>query len=232
MFQSTRPRGARRAMLLILRVLTAFQSTRPRGARLQRFGARIDTLVSIHAPTRGATQAKAIYYRDFWFQSTRPRGARLFAKTPIAKEFSFNPRAHAGRDASKGLVLDIPGVSIHAPTRGATSAAAAFFAAELFQSTRPRGARRRLSNHLIARTVSIHAPTRGATPFCTASVAAKLFQSTRPRGARLLNDAGDFVESVSIHAPTRGATRSSRFRRYIITFQSTRPRGARLQTHN
>jgi len=34
---------------------------------------------------------------------------------------SFNPRAHAGRDTCRGAHHVMPGVSIHAPTRGATT---------------------------------------------------------------------------------------------------------------
>ena len=98
-------------------------------------------------------------------------------------------------------------VSIHAPARGATSAAGA-------------------ADHKDG--VSIHAPARGATrcsrsrlrPPCFNSraregrdrrhlddIAAVQFQFTRPRGARLapvLQLRG--TEGVSIHAPARGAT--------------------------
>ncbi len=53
-----------------------FQSTRPRGARPIAAKAIGETVVSIHAPTRGATNAIVEY-----FDMT-----------------GFNPRAHAGRD--------------------------------------------------------------------------------------------------------------------------------------
>ena len=77
-------------------------------------------------------------------------------------------------------------VSIHAPARGATMLTIESLALELFQSTRPQGARRQIEfdcGHLPS--VSIHAPARGATT-----------------GQRRGNIAGD----VSIHAPARGAT--------------------------
>ena len=100
----------------------------------------------------------------------------------------------------------------------------------MFQSTRPRGARRTAAN--IAATpsivsihapaggatrgtlggngdnrVSIHAPAGGATGKLSLVVIKRLFQSTRPRGARR----GQFV-----------------FEFADARFQSTRPRGARL----
>ena len=103
MFQSTRPRGARRGIFFaaswlscfnpraregrdlhhtrLRRFRPSFQSTRPRGARLW-----------------------ACLKRRFWnpsFQSTRPRGARL-------------PAGHRLRGHAE--------VSIHAPARGATIA--------------------------------------------------------------------------------------------------------------
>src|SRR3972149_6229278 len=101
MFQSTRPRGARRMWWFNLRRRLAFQSTRPRGARL--YGVRLTLAgegVSIHAPTWGASR------------------------------FSLR-------------LLVIFMVSIHAPTWGATTRAWVASHPKAFQSTRPRGARQK-----------------------------------------------------------------------------------------
>ena len=79
MFQSTRPRGARRHTFIIPRYYVKFQSTRPRGARL-RLGSLPDRAlrVSIHAPTGGARlPTVVVLLLKTVFQSTRPRGARL-----------------------------------------------------------------------------------------------------------------------------------------------------------
>ena len=101
LFQSTRPRGARRGREYVAARTWLFQSTRPRGAR--RVGSARTApmrVVSIHAPTRGAT--------------CNP----IFAMTVL---ISFNPRAHAGRDVRHPVRGPAPAqVSIHAPTRGAT----------------------------------------------------------------------------------------------------------------
>ena len=55
-FQSTRPRGARPSKNGCCCKSSGFQSTRPRGARRVIFkDERVASLVSIHAPARGAT---------------------------------------------------------------------------------------------------------------------------------------------------------------------------------
>ena len=185
-FQSTRPRGARRPSRKLRHPRPLFQSTRPRGARriclakihhLTSFNPRAHAgrdsrtsvstfraLVSIHAPTRGATYNEWFRDENLQFQSTRPRGARLSRArsrrciegfNPRAHAgrdsiwiylgwlfWRFNPRAHAGRDTGHTATRQAYRVSIHAPTRGATDTL-----------LRPRQ----------ARSVSIHAPTRGAT---------------------------------------------------------------------
>ena len=84
-----------------LRPLARFQSTRPRGARPV-VADLVDGVarISIHAPTRGATQTVAAY---------------------LVLVGNFNPRAHEGRDVRLALLRDGgEEISIHAPTRGAT----------------------------------------------------------------------------------------------------------------
>ena len=191
-------------------------------------------MVSIHAPTRGATADALNYPLAFiLFQSTRPRGARPGLQSTGAPEwssfnprahagrdmvssprskrvfFGFNPRAHAGRDGNYFETKPNKGVSIHAPTRGATRVGGAKTIVKLlFQSTRPRGARRLAYTRKGRKwRVSIHAPTRGAT---------RLLRYERRRTA-----------GVSIHAPTRGATSGRSTKSLSKKFQSTRPRGAR-----
>ena len=97
--------------------------------------------VSIHAPTRGATKSFVDDMNDTQFQSTRPRGARLALVYPESYTSCFNPRAHAGRDKATQFKKGITTVSIHAPTRGATADLSDSIIHDVFQSTRPRGAR-------------------------------------------------------------------------------------------
>ena len=124
---------------------------------------------------------------------------------------------------------------------------------EQFQSTHPRGVRRRHAESLAPRyVISIHAPTWGATlaDFLTSSSPFR-FQSTHPRGVRRSTSTErNTLQDISIHAPTWGATRhaESLAPRYVISihaptwgatyrraktgrlysvFQSTHPRGVR-----
>ena len=190
--------------------------------------------------------------RRFNPRAREGRDGQRLPRPPRRK--GFNPRAREGRDRAGRLYLHRrPGVSTHAPARGATRNKTVLFqrhprfnpraregrdvspeAAQAyltrFQPTRPRGARpdpRCSRRHGSA--VSTHAPARGATPWNTA----------RPCPARSFN-----------HAPARGATarcatpsspsssfnpraregrdiRIVRPRNALLEFQPTRPRGAR-----
>ena len=99
----------------------------------------------------------------------------------------FNPRSHEGSD-----VISLNGtfnsyVSIHAPTKGATTLDAPY---------------------IVDKCVSIHAPTKGATYNSDMSkIDAQMFQSTLPRRERhkKIYTKTDYSR-VSIHAPTKGAT--------------------------
>ena len=144
-----------------------FQSTRPQGARRARpVSEQFRTIVSIHAPARGATYRAVMARRSsyvfqstrpqgarplpalarYWsetFQSTRPQGARRHNRQQSHGYARFNPRARKGRDQIQPQRQPVPfQVSIHAPARGATS-----------------GLRENHGNAF----VSIHAPARGAT---------------------------------------------------------------------
>ena len=121
--------------------------------------------VSIHAPTGGATSSGstsatmkrfqstrpwgarhdmvATLHFEMPFQSTRPRGARRASgRANITWTACFNPRAHGGRDSGSRLFIFVEEVSIHAPTGGATTGSITLIRYSVFQSTRPRGARR------------------------------------------------------------------------------------------
>ncbi len=122
MFQSTRPHGARRFLFADCQHFCRFQSTRPHGARLVlgRPDYSID-VVSIHAPTRGAT-------RDGHMANNRRLG--------------FNPRAHTGRDVCKSCVhVYKPQFQSTRPHGARLKALPLMMTGSMFQSTRPHGAR-------------------------------------------------------------------------------------------
>ncbi len=210
-FQFTRPRGARHNPDDYTSPVIEFQFTRPRGARLdEAVYARLERLVSIHAPARGATTSSAARSPTrSSFQFTRPRGARPSSSWSSRRcsKFQFT-RPRGARQRSTDAQYADYWVSIHAPARGATPArnarghnlrgfnsraregrdrATAFRRVEVaeFQFTRPRGARR-------------GAKRAGPQP--------ARFQFTRPRGARLVGVRTPCNGGVSIHAPARGAT--------------------------
>ncbi len=145
------------------------------------------SLVSIHAPTWGATTRYTAVKSSKKFQSTPPRGGRLprvsygesinFGFNPrphVGGDFlffvfsytthRFNPRPHVGGDWGKPAYPSAYMVSIHAPTWGATSTTLTMFDGAI---------------------VSIHAPTWGATPIPRTMSLKAWFQSTPPRGGRL-----------------------------------------------
>ena len=143
LFQSTLPRRERRLILVVVSIRSQFQSTLPRRER----------------PSRLATSCLCTK-----FQSTLPRRERRAALLFPFGFPGFNPRSHEGSDEKCADARPDPGVSIHAPTKGATVTpfSSAIFLA--FQSTLPR--RERLRHNcqcLQSESVSIHAPTKGAT---------------------------------------------------------------------
>ena len=144
LFQSTHPHGVRPNGNQEITGPVLFQSTHPHGVRPERSDkGQGRPGVSIHAPTRGATQHKQRLGGNTEFQSTHPHGVRPGCRKALFLPVSrFNPRTHTGCDSGVIMLYDLHNVSIHAPTRGATQCDCL---ADLH------------------RRVSIHAPTRGAT---------------------------------------------------------------------
>ncbi len=190
MFQSTRPRGARHCT----RELSY-------NARMFHPRARVGRDIMLIWPTARTS-----------FQSTRPRGAR-----PTMDRRSF--RAHQvsihapawGATVYRRAPPDVRGnVSIHAPAWGATyDDRTDPDQAEMFQSTRPRGARPRLPCDIVANRV---------------------FQSTRPRGARPLSPS-DLQTSASFN-PRARVGRDYSPAKYSLLASSFNPRarvGARRE---
>ncbi len=120
-------------------------------------------VISIHAPTWGATQDTIGLNFNPKFQSTHPRGVRLCLcpetfvyqdfnprthvgcdSSPIAAvsfQRNFNPRTHVGCDFTLAPCACALEISIHAPTWGATLVTNFYDFVSRFQSTHPRGVR-------------------------------------------------------------------------------------------
>ena len=100
-FQSTRPRGARRATITVDYIAKAVSIHAPAGgATFIVLRVVIHHCVSIHAPAGGATPVV--------YSSPEPNRC-------------FNPRARGGRDLFSHFDIPPIPVSIHAPAGGATS---------------------------------------------------------------------------------------------------------------
>ena len=138
----------------------------------------ISDLISIHAPTRGATLLKLAISISLIFQSTLPREERHIAFRCFPFTYYFNPRSH---ERSDNVYLNDNHafiISIHAPTRGATIQ----YAKAPYQPG-----------------ISIHAPTRGATSLSSAIYYVLRFQSTLPREERHTSFAYSKLGSVNFN---------------------------------
>ena len=122
-----------------------FQSTLPQGERpYDPFSGVDHPGISIHAPTRGATLCFNACCRldpDFNPRSHKGSDALKPVPGPVPGHFNprshkgsdldqqhlcicvhnFNPRSHKGSDVAGQTIDKLKGISIHAPTRGATA---------------------------------------------------------------------------------------------------------------
>ena len=89
----------------------------------------VQEVISIHAPTRGATSLKATEYK---------------------LSIDFNPRSHERSDSNGLMMFDDTLISIHAPTRGATILCNHRGLVFGFQSTLPREERQTMRKLTIA----------------------------------------------------------------------------------
>ena len=123
--------------------------------------------ISIHAPTRGATQPLSQYLLTAAISIHAPtRGATVTVMSSLLITRNFNPRTHTGCDMHVTKVKEIQRViSIHAPTRGATVKKLNLHSDIRISIHAPtRGATSGLQHFsMVLRDISIHAPTRGAT---------------------------------------------------------------------
>ena len=135
------------------------------------------------------------------------------AGLPHAGEWNWTPERTQplARGATSEIASNLPIVlvSIHAPARGATTTELASAWSSMFQSTPPRGGRRRAGgDQPAASLVSIHAPARGATPHGRNRMDGGRVSIHAPaRGATGCCLKWRLTLAVSIHAPARGATK-------------------------
>ena len=121
------------------------------------------------------------------FQSTHPHGVRLLSR--ISYNSSLSVSIHAPTRGATSPPLHLPAVPCRFNPRTHTGCDLKERRKELvgegFQSTHPHGVRHRGKvQPVLQRAVSIHAPTRGATLPIAGSYQQALFQSTHPHGVR------------------------------------------------
>ena len=135
------------------------------GSDFRYYRDQLETTISIHAPTRGATEVGGVLPDHCHISIHAPtRGATNIIQNIIAISNNFNPRSHEGSDCIGMDLWHVFHISIHAPTRGATVRGLLHLGILIFQSTLPRGERPETAAVLRwAIFISIHAPTRGAT---------------------------------------------------------------------
>mgnify|MGYP006983794520 CR=1 FL=1 len=172
--------------------------------------------------------------RLYWlFQSTLPRGERRICLLSAVHTTDFNPRSHEGSDVYDIMesVADA-GISIHAPTRGATILLVLSNLLSSISIHAPtRGATCIGMDLWHVFHISIHAPTRGATllphdnVFVGGNFNPRSHEGSDPGMPILSAFSSDFnprshegsdgmwmdgrqcILVISIHAPTRGATK-------------------------
>ena len=99
LFQSTLPREKRRNYATTGDIPTKFQSTLPREERHNTTGWQgTGEIISIHAPTRGATAGTDVSDMLKEFQSTLPREERRSELSEHHLTRYFNPRSHERSD--------------------------------------------------------------------------------------------------------------------------------------
>ena len=121
--------------------------------------------ISIHAPTRGATQSCKGRNPFFQFQSTLPQGERPIFEFYAIGNSNFNPRSHKGSDLHGRLPEAVP--RYFNPRSHKGSDGHSLITSSPWYHFNPRshkGSDRFRLLRLLPLLISIHAPTRGAMP--------------------------------------------------------------------
>ena len=191
-------------------------------------------LISIHAPTGGATGYN--FYLNIGCTDFNPRshgGSDLISCVRSILAFDFNPRSHGGSDAATEKKLKhlsifqstlprgerlrrftgmapLHQISIHAPTGGATESGTGMLKIIKISIHAPTGgATKRRKNQKMVCRISIHAPTGGATGSYMGSRRWHIYFNPRSHGGSDFGWRSVFhYVTISIHAPTGGATSS------------------------
>ena len=209
LFQSTHPRRVRLVYQThaVHGIVVSIHAPTQGATRLSEAHIRLSQ-VSIHAPTQGATIDNLIKANIIKFQSTHPRRVRLSGTVIPTSALEFQSTHPRRVRLQLAGIVPIPFVSIHAPTQGATCFSMLTF--RLLRCFNPRthaGCDFEVGGFRDYETVSIHAPTQGATSCdVKATRSGEVSIHAPTQGATLQGRAHRVTHVVSIHAPTQGAT--------------------------
>ena len=234
-FQSTLPRRERPCAATVPTSTPFNFNPRSREGSDTRYCMLVDnTVISIHAPAKGATMIGGESDSGTGISIHAPaKGATCGPRKWSAMRWYFNPRSREGSDQTDKQTEPTARISIHAPAKGATSMAPDTRRRLVISIHAPaKGATAKTGLLACIKVISIHAPAKGATSLTAIHPTASIsFQSTLPRRERLirpnLSDKPQGFQStlprrerhlekliaqqmkeISIHAPAKGATPS------------------------
>ena len=209
-----------------------FQSTLP---RRERPGCRIFLKsyldISIHAPTKGATNdySKSSYSNSISIHALTKGATASWQFHLLRKIISIHaPTKGATAASTSDIYHEI--ISIHAPTKGATIPRFCRKVNSLFQSTLPRRERQNPSHTAQHHQhISIHAPTKGATvPSALRQNPQYYFNPRSHEGSDIeccfVDDKDDVFQSTLPRRERRNVPFGTAF---FAIFQSTLPRRER-----
>ena len=162
---------------------------------------------------------------------------------------NFNPRSLAGATDGRTVVVDVKGISIHAPSRERRQRETRYNLTGHFNPRSLAGATAEAERHIKNGSISIHAPSRERPSRLKPKMLRLSFQSTLPRGSDSSLVKSGFVRryfnprslagatyyavpyaqhtAISIHAPSRERLPHSVPPTCVgFRFQSTLPRGS------
>ena len=141
----------------------------------------------------------------------------------------FNPRSHERSDHTQFAKIPLSDISIHAPTRGATSNQVYMYDRKEFQSTLPREERHKTISSIIeSKYFNPRSHERSDPSVSSLILLSSYFNPRSHERSDEKYSSDNSPLSISIHAPTRGATLKLPVPECDYEFQSTLPREERL----
>ena len=142
-------------------------------------------MISIHAPTRGATFGNILWVHIIKFQSTLPREERHYGTARKDDVGHFNPRSHERSDAALLPAIGRIKISIHAPTRGATEGKRKLLLIIDFNPRSHERSDKRMGGAISGkRDFNPRSHERSDMPATIGITVTSIFQSTLPREER------------------------------------------------